>query len=926
MTEVTEDLGLSTDAVGKYFLQITIVAVVYFLAGRLGQATTNIRSSNLGPVWPASGIALAAVLLWGYRVWPGLAVGTFLVALLSPVSPSAAFGQAVGSTLAAMTGAFLLQRFVDFDPTISRLRDVFGLVLLGACCSALISASIGVSVLYGTHIHAYSGIGPAWLIYWLGDSTGVMLVTPLVLTLPSLFRIRERERVAELAALLVLLTAACFVVFGDLHLIPLRLHVLAFAVLPFVMWAAIRFGISATALTIVVIATTATVETALGSGPFASGTPFRDAVLLDVFFSVLSITGLTLAATIAEREKAERERERAVREQAAAETRLRLAAIVESSDDAIVGTDLEGVVTDWNQGAERLYGYSRSEALGKSMSFLVPPDLSDKFFETVKNFMLGIAVEHYETTLLRKDGSRVDVSMSVSPIFAANGQIIGTSRIQRDITQRKLQDAILRESEERFRLVSDTAPVLIWMSGTDKRFTYFNKPWLMFTGRSMAEELGDGWREGIHPRDFEKCIALYSQCFDRREEFSIEYQLRRFDGEYRWISSIGVPRLNPDQSFAGYIGSCIDITDRKQAEEARRESEDKLRLLLDSTAEAIFGVDLEGNCTFCNAACLRALGYRQVNELLGRNMHDLIHHSRADGMGRKNDGCHILQAFRTGEGLHMENETLWRANGTTFPAEFWSHPQRRGNEIVGAVVAFIDVTERKRTEEALSGMNRRLMEAQEQERTRIARELHDDINQRLALLAVQLGLIQQSPFLEGSEASSRMNELRQEVSEISIDLQALSHRLHSSKLEYLGAVAAMKSWCQEFGERQKMEIEFNSIDVPGPLPNDLSLCLFRVLQEAMHNASKYSGVKHIEVELRGSQGEIHLLIKDLGAGFDVEKATKGPGIGLSSMRERVKMVNGAISIASQPKGGTTVHVRVPLAPLAPADDSALAAG
>src|SRR5215472_1311012 len=140
MTEVTEDLGLSTDAVGKYFLQITIVALAYFFAGRLGQATTNIRSSNLGPVWPASGIALAAVLLWGYRVWPGVAVGTFLVALLSPVSPLTALGQAGGSTLASVTGALLLQGFVNFDLTISRLRDVVGLILLGACGSALISA------------------------------------------------------------------------------------------------------------------------------------------------------------------------------------------------------------------------------------------------------------------------------------------------------------------------------------------------------------------------------------------------------------------------------------------------------------------------------------------------------------------------------------------------------------------------------------------------------------------------------------------------------------------------------------------------------------------------------------------------------------------------------------------------------------------
>jgi MASE1 len=183
------------------------------------------------------------------------------------------------------------------------------LIVLGAFGSALVSASIGVSVLYATHVQAYSGLGSAWLIYWLGDSTGVLLVTPLVLTFPNLLRIRPQVRVAELAALLLLLTVACFIVFGDVPFIPVRLHVLAFAVLPFVIWAAIRFGVSGATLATLIVATIATVETALGSGPFAQNTPFTNAVLLDVFFAVLSVSGMTLAAVIAEREQGERERE-----------------------------------------------------------------------------------------------------------------------------------------------------------------------------------------------------------------------------------------------------------------------------------------------------------------------------------------------------------------------------------------------------------------------------------------------------------------------------------------------------------------------------------------------------------------------------------------------------------------------------------------
>jgi signal transduction histidine kinase len=219
----------------------------------------------------------------------------------------------------------------------------------------------------------------------------------------------------------------------------------------------------------------------------------------------------------------------------------------------------------------------------------------------------------------------------------------------------------------------------------------------------------------------------------------------------------------------------------------------------------------------------------------------------------------------------------------------------------------VDITERKRAEEALSGMARKLVEAQEQERARIGRELHDDINQRLAMLAVELEQLQDNP----SEVRSRVQELREQMTELSKDVQALSHELHSSKLEYLGVVAGIKSWCKEFSERQRMEIEFTS-DVCSTLPSDIGLCLFRVLQEATHNAVKYSEAKRVQVQLREKSGEIHLIILDSGKGFDVEGASQGKGLGLTSMRERVRLVNGTISIESKPRSGTTIHVRVPL--------------
>jgi integral membrane sensor domain MASE1 len=243
---------------GNLLVQIAIVFLAYLIAGKLGQATTNIRSGNLGPVWPASGIALAGVLAFGVRAWPGIAAGSFVVAFQSPVPALTALGQCAGATLAAVSAARLVRRFAGFDPALSRLRDALALIGLGAFASATLSATIGLASLYATRVVPYAGLTEAWLIYWLGDATGVLLITPLVFTLRTLFTIRSRKRAIELAALLTFLVATCFLVFGDLPLFPIRLHVLAFAVLPFVMWAAIDFGIGGASLSVFLIATGAT--------------------------------------------------------------------------------------------------------------------------------------------------------------------------------------------------------------------------------------------------------------------------------------------------------------------------------------------------------------------------------------------------------------------------------------------------------------------------------------------------------------------------------------------------------------------------------------------------------------------------------------------------------------------------------------------
>jgi PAS domain S-box-containing protein len=264
-----------------------------------------------------------------------------------------------------------------------------------------------------------------------------------------------------------------------------------------------------------------------------------------------------------------------------------------------------------------------------------------------------------------------------------------------------------------------------------------------------------------------------------------------------------------------------------------------------------------------------------------------------------------------GETLRAE-EDRWDREGGTNRSRWEIRPWQNLDGGPGGILIFSeDITRRKQAEEALLDMSRKLIEAQEQERSRIGRELHDDIGQRLALLALQLQQLQEDALIV-PEVRSRMGEFQKEISEIATDIQSLSHELHSATLQHLGITVTMRGFCKEFAEQQKVEIDFKTYDPLSPLSPDISLCLFRVLQEALHNSAKHSGVRQFEVRLWETADEIHLTIKDSGAGFDRKVAKESRGLGLISMEERLKLVNGTLSITSQPKRGTTIHARVPL--------------
>ncbi|MEO8399750.1 MAG: PAS domain S-box protein [Ignavibacteriaceae bacterium] len=257
-----------------------------------------------------------------------------------------------------------------------------------------------------------------------------------------------------------------------------------------------------------------------------------------------------------------------------------LSAIVESSDDAIIGKQLDGTIISWSKGAEKIYGYSAKEIIGKNISILVPQNKINELNEIYKKLKKGIKVENFETERINKDNLITEISVTISPIKNEEGKVIGASAIARDISERKKMERKLIELEKRFQVMADNAPVLIWMSDTNKLCTFFNKGWLEFTGRSLEQEYGNGWAEGVHPDDFDMCLDIYTSAFDKREEFSMEYRLRRYDGQYRWILDKGVPRYDNNGNFEGYIGSCIDITERKKIEDRNREALREKEVLL----------------------------------------------------------------------------------------------------------------------------------------------------------------------------------------------------------------------------------------------------------------------------------------------------------------------------------------------------------
>jgi PAS domain S-box-containing protein len=405
----------------------------------------------------------------------------------------------------------------------------------------------------------------------------------------------------------------------------------------------------------------------------------------------------------------------------------------------------------------------------------------------------------------------------------------------------------------------------------------------------------------VHPDDRSHVSEALTDARQNRKLYVAEFRIVRPDGSVRWLAARGKFYYSMNGDPERMLGVSVDTTERKVAEEKLREYEKAV----EGSEEMMAVVDREYRYLIANRKFLSQRNMTK-DQVVGRLVSEVLNTGIFETVVKeKLDEC-----FR-GKVVRYEMRYTYPGLGTrdllvsNFPID--------GSNGVDRVACILqDITERKRAEEAVSNMNRRVIEAEERERNRIARDLHEDVGQRLALLAIAIAQLKNEFPNQTVETMNRMDEVWRQCLEVLSDVKASAHELYSPRLDYLGIAAVMGSFCEEFGERKGVEIDFTNHGVPSLVLPDVSVCLFRVLQEALHNGVKHSGVKKFKVQLWGAADEVHLTVSDSGGGFDLDAARKEPGFGLTRMEQRVKLMRGTFSIDSEPERGTTIDVIVPL--------------
>ena len=452
---------------------------------------------------------------------------------------------------------------------------------------------------------------------------------------------------------------------------------------------------------------------------------------------------------------------------------------------------------------------------------------------------------------------------------------------------------------------------------------FANSAFERLTGYAVKDILGYTYRFLQGPDTDPKAFVEIRRALRENRECRVVMKNYGKDGSARWNDVMIAPIHSPMGEVTHFVGVLTDITDRKHAEEVLKRLRVQNEMILNSAGEGIYGMDRNGNTTFVNPTAAKMLGW-EVHELLGRPIHKVAHHSKEDGSHYPEESCPILSSAREGGVHRAADEVFWRKDGRSFPVEYITNPIHEGGSIIGAVVTFTDITERKKAEEIRSRLLEQVISAQEEERGRIARELHDETGQSLTALLVGLKTLEAAHSLQ--EAKGLAESLRAVASVALHEVGRLAWGLRPSVLDDLGLLATLERYVAEYAESYALAVDLKTKGFGAArLPFFIETTLYRIIQEALTNIVKHAAAHSVLIIVEQDDFSVQMVVEDDGEGFDVEAALRTPGtskgLGLHGMQERATLLSGTVTIRSKPGQGTAIKVRIPLAKETHAEDS-----
>jgi PAS domain S-box-containing protein len=523
----------------------------------------------ISPLWPTGAILFSVLVVTPIRHWWAYTFAAYFTSVLNDARagfPISAILFVAAGIIEISIAAVGVRRFAGGLRAFDSLRSLVAYIIVAVVLAPLVSAF--VAAFAGTTENYWF----FWRVWYLSEALAYLTLAPAILTWIASARATFKNilfaRCIEACLLGCGLLAVSMRVFSSSVAGEGSAPALVYLPLPFLLWAAVRFGPAGVNTSLLLVTFMSISGAVRGHGPFAASTADDSVLPLQLFLIMISVPLMLLAAVIHER----RDKEEALREseervtQAASAGKLGLWFWDVSRDEIWVG-----------QGRRALFGWPESEPVDfKRFMATVLPEDRERVRSGVLRALQGGGDHLIEYRIVLSDGSMRWLATRARVELDGDGRPARVRGVSIDVGERKRAEEALRESEARFRTVANTAPVMIWMSGPDKLCNFFNKGWIDFTGRSIEQELGNGWTEGIHPNDFDNCIGIFDNAFDARQEFRMEFRLRRFDGEYCWVLDHGVPRFESGGRFLGYIGTAIDIAERKRAESELRQQRDEL--------------------------------------------------------------------------------------------------------------------------------------------------------------------------------------------------------------------------------------------------------------------------------------------------------------------------------------------------------------